>query len=115
MEGTFSVYEFNPALLLDHLITEMQLSDDFELAQALEVHTALLNKIRKREQTVGPALLIRINDTTGISIDMLRRAMKDRRRRTRMSSVEGTRPAGPRIRNAWDKFAVQRRKQLKCQ
>ena len=109
VEDFRTVDDFDPATLLNHLIRTMRLGSDVELAQALEVKPILLSDIRQRKRGVGPAFLIRINDTTGIAIEELRAVMKDRRRRTRTSPLEG-KHRGPRIRTTWDRLALQRKK-----
>ena len=100
--------DFDPATLLNHLIRTMKLVSDLELARVLDVKPILLSEIRQRKRSVAPAFLLRVNDTTGIAIGELRTAMKDRRRRTRMSPLEG-KQTGPRIRTTWDKLAFQRK------
>jgi hypothetical protein len=95
--------------MLDHLIQQMQIGGDAELANVLGVQQGLLRQIRRRQQRVGAELLIRINDMTGIEIRELRIVMGDRRKRTRLSRVDGIQRASPNVKTTWDKLARMRR------
>lgn len=70
---------FNPDNLLDILIERFQLKNDAGLARWLEVTPPTISKIRHRRSTVGARLLIRMHETTDISIRELRELMDDRR------------------------------------
>jgi hypothetical protein len=81
--------QYDPSLLLDHLKVHLQARNDAALSRALGVNPPLLSKIRHRRQAVGAALLIRINEVTGMEIADLNKIMGERRQRTRVSPTIG--------------------------
>jgi hypothetical protein len=81
--------KFNPDSLLDALHTVLRLKNDAALARLLEVGPPLISKIRHRRMSIGGGLLIRIHEVTGICIADLQVLMGDRRRKFRISDVQG--------------------------
>ena len=80
---------FVPNKLLDTLIQRMQLKNDAELCRVLEVQPPIISKIRHRRLPIGASLLIRMHETTGMSIRELRDLMGDRRTKYRLSDAQG--------------------------
>lgn len=58
--------------LLDELIKRFQLKNDAALCRRLKVPPPQVSKIRHDRLRVTPALLLKIYDATGLSIDDLR-------------------------------------------
>lgn len=54
--------------LLDAVIEIMDLKNDAALCRVLDVHPPVISKIRHRQIPVGPVMLIRIHEESGISI-----------------------------------------------
>ena len=67
--------------LLDELIERMNLKNDAALSRALEVLPPVISKLRHRRLPVGASMLIRMHETSGISIKELRALMGDTRKR----------------------------------
>ena len=80
---------YDPNNLLDSLIEKLHLKNDAALSRALEVAPPVISKIRHRRLPVGASLLIRMHEVTDLSIRELRELMGDRRKRMRMSEVDG--------------------------
>jgi plasmid maintenance system antidote protein VapI len=80
---------YDPNRLLNALIAEMHLKNDAALSRALEVAPPVISKIRHRRLPVGASLLIRMYEASGKSIHELRELMGDRRRKYRLSDVQG--------------------------
>lgn len=80
---------FSPARLLDRLIELLQVKNDAELSRALEVSPPIVSKLRHNKSVLGPALLIRMHEVSGLTIRDLRYLAGDRRRLVRMSPTEG--------------------------
>ena len=80
---------YDPNHLLDALIEKMSLKNDAALSRALEVAPPVISKIRHRRLPVGASLLIRMHEVTDLSIRELRDLMGDRRKRVRISEVDG--------------------------
>ncbi len=80
---------YDPNRLLDVLIQKLGLKNDAALSRALEVRPPVISKIRHRTLPVGASLLIRMHEVTDMSIRELRELMGDRRRRMRISDVDG--------------------------
>ncbi len=76
---------YDPNRLLDTLIKKLQLKNDAALSEVLDISRPVLSKIRHRRIPVGPILLIRIHETSGLSISELRALMGDCRRKYRVS------------------------------
>ena len=80
---------YDPNNLLDALIEKLNLKNDAALSRALEVAPPVISKIRHRRLPVGASLLIRMHETTGMSIRELRDLMGDRRTKYRLSDAQG--------------------------
>jgi hypothetical protein len=80
---------FNPNHLLDTLIERMKLKNDAALSRMLSVAPPVISKIRHGRLTVGASLLIRMHEETEIDISELRDLMGDRRKKYRLSIVQG--------------------------
>ena len=80
---------YDPNNLLDSLIEKLHLKNDAALSRALEVAPPVISKIRHRTLPVGASLLIRMHEVTDLSIRELRELMGDRRKRMRISDVDG--------------------------
>jgi hypothetical protein len=80
---------YDPNRLLDTLLEKMSLKNDAALSRALEVAPPVISKIRHRRLPVGASLLIRMHETSGMSIRELRDLMGDRRTKYRLSDAQG--------------------------
>ena len=78
--------DFDPSWMLNTVIRMLQLKNDAALSRELEVAPPVLSKIRHGRIPVGPSLLIRLHEVSGISIQELRGLMGDRRERFRIGS-----------------------------
>jgi hypothetical protein len=72
---------FDADTLLDGLIVHLDLKNDAALARALEVAPPIISKLRHRSLPVTAAVLIRMHEVSGLSINNLRLLMGDNRRR----------------------------------
>lgn len=81
--------EYNPDRLLNALIEHLKLKNDAALARALEVAPPVISKIRHRRLPVGAAILIRMHEVSNLTIADLRYLMGDRRKKYRISDVQG--------------------------
>lgn len=80
---------YDPNHLLDTLLEKMKLKNDAALSRMLEVAPPVISKIRHRRLPIGASLLIRMHETTGMSIRELRDLMGDRRTKYRLSDAQG--------------------------
>ena len=80
---------YDPNHLLDSLIDKLHLKNDAALSRSLEVAPPVISKIRHRRLPVGASLLIRMHESTGMSIRDLRALMGDRRTKYRLSDAQG--------------------------
>jgi hypothetical protein len=80
---------YNPNRLLDSLLQNMQLKNDAALSRMLEVAPPVISKIRHQRLPVSGAVLLRMHETTGMSIGDLRFLMGDRRTKYRLSDAQG--------------------------
>lgn len=87
MQETPSAYQ--PNHLLDTIIEQMKLKNDAALCRLLEVAPPLISKIRHRRLPVGASMLIRMHETTGMSIRELRDLLGDRRAKYRFGDTMG--------------------------
>lgn len=78
-------YNYNPAKLLDALMTRLHFKNDAALCRALEIAPPLISKIRHRRVPIGGPMLIRMHEISGLSIEELRDYMGDRRAKFRIS------------------------------
>ena len=81
--------DFNPDNLLNTLIKQLQLKNDAALSRTLEVTPPIISNIRHRRFPVNAPLLIRMHEVSGMSIRVLQDLMGDRRKKYRLSSVQG--------------------------
>jgi plasmid maintenance system antidote protein VapI len=80
---------YNPNQLLDALLKNMQLKNDAALSRMLEVAPPVISKIRHARLPVSASVLLRMHETTGMSINDLRFLMGDRRKKYRLSDAQG--------------------------
>jgi hypothetical protein len=78
---------YDPNRLLDALIEKMKLKNDAALSRMLEVAPPVISKIRHRRLPIGASMLIRMHETTDLSIRELRDLMGDRRGKYRVSDT----------------------------
>jgi plasmid maintenance system antidote protein VapI len=88
-QAPISPQDFNPDNLLNALIKKFNLKNDAALSRTLEVAPPVISKIRHRRLSVGASLLIRMHETSGISIQDLRDLMGDRRMKYRFGGAQG--------------------------
>ena len=72
---------YDPNALLDALIERMSVKNDSGLALALGIGKPAVSKMRHKQLAVTANILIRMNETSGISIRELRQLMGDNRER----------------------------------
>ena len=84
---------YNPGNLLDNIIHHLELRTDADLSRALQVAPPMISKMRHCHLPVGGAVLIRMHEVSGLSVETLRSMMGDRRRKFRFSNAYG-RPKG---------------------
>lgn len=63
---------FVPHVLLDALIARLHLKSDAELCRVLEVQPPIISKIRHRKLNVGPTILLRMHEISGVPISELK-------------------------------------------
>lgn len=82
---------YDPNLLLDELLRRLELPDDEALAQRLCIGPGFISRIRRGENLLGAAMLLRISEHSGIDVGTLRRMAHDRRTEVRLEehSVHG--------------------------
>lgn len=80
---------FNPNHLLDTILERMKLKNDAALSRLLSVAPPVISKIRHGRLPIGASLLIRMHEETEMSIAELRELMGDRRKKYRLSVVQG--------------------------
>ena len=88
-ENMQAMQRYDPDQLLATLIGKLNLKNDAALSRALEVSPPVISKIRHRRLPVTASLLIRMHEVTDLSIRELRELMGDRRKRMRISDVDG--------------------------
>lgn len=64
---------YDPDGLIDGLIDRLNLKNDAALSRLLQVAPPVISKIRHRKLPVGPSMLIRIQDATGVSVNESRK------------------------------------------
>lgn len=89
-------YNYNPAKLLDTLMTRLHFKNDAALCRALEIAPPLISKIRHRRVPIGGPMLIRMHEISGLTIEELRDYMGDRRTKFRISPKQ-FKPAAPAV------------------
>lgn len=88
-DSLLETVEYDPNRLLDAIIDKMNLKNDAALSRALEVAPPVISKIRHRRLPVGASMLIRMHEVTDLSVAELRALMGDRRKKFRISDVQG--------------------------
>jgi hypothetical protein len=74
---------YDPNHLLDQLSENLQVSDDAELAQALELSRPIIGKIRLGKMRVGGTILLRMQELSGIPMQKLKAILGDKRSKFR--------------------------------
>ncbi len=82
------IADYDPNNLLDALIAELGVKNDAALSRELGLAPPVISKIRHRKLAVGAALLIRMHDASGLTIEALRSLMGDRRKKFRIIPVD---------------------------
>ena len=75
---------YDPGRLLDHLLLNLNLAKDNDLARILKMDKRLLSMVRQRRQAISGSMLLRMQEATGLTIVELRCLLRDRRRTSRM-------------------------------
>lgn len=83
------IHEYNPDRLLDALRDNLYLKNDAALSRMLQIAPPVISKIRHRRLQVSAAVLIRMHEVSGLNISDLRFLLGDRRRKFRISDVQG--------------------------
>lgn len=63
---------YQPERLLNMLHEVLQVTNDAKLANELKIEPSTISKIRNRWDQVTPALLLRMHDVSGLTIENLR-------------------------------------------
>lgn len=87
--GANEIYGYDPHRLLNVLRQNHRLKNDAELSRFLEVSAPIICKIRHGTLAISGALLIRMHEVTGLTIEDLRYLMGDRRRKFRVGGGKG--------------------------
>jgi hypothetical protein len=74
---------YDPNNLLNTLSENLHVTDDAELASALELSRPLIGRIRLGKLRVGGTILLRMQELSGIPIQKLKAILGDRRSRFR--------------------------------
>jgi hypothetical protein len=77
-------FNYDPNNLMDALIKQLGIKNDAALSRRLEVAPPVISKIRHKILPVGPNLLIRMHEESGLSIREIRALMGDRRKKFSM-------------------------------
>lgn len=80
---------YDPNHLIDMVLEKLNLKNDAALSRALEVAPPVISKIRHRRLPVGASILIRMHEVTDLSVAQLREMLGDRRKKYRISDVQG--------------------------
>jgi fructose/tagatose bisphosphate aldolase len=64
--------DYNPDKLLDEVMDFLKIRNDAKLSKALGIGAPVISKIRSRNCSITPRLLIIMHDATGISLNQLR-------------------------------------------
>jgi hypothetical protein len=84
-----STSTYDPNNLLDTLKNILHLKNDAALSRMLEVAPPIISKIRHNRLPISASLLIRIHETTALSVADLQGIMGDRRTKFRLSPAQG--------------------------
>jgi hypothetical protein len=79
--------EYNPNKLLNELTIRLSLRNDAALCRMLGVYPPHISKVRHRTMPLSAALLIRMQEESGLSIRALRSLMGDRRQKYRVGDA----------------------------
>ena len=71
---------YDPNRLIDSLLKNIGVKNDFQLSQALDMSASNISKIRKGRMGVSAQTLIAMHEASGLSIRELRELMGDKRR-----------------------------------
>lgn len=77
--------DYDPALLLNSLLSRMHLTEDAQLAKRLQLDRRLLGQIREGRLQISGSMLMLIQEASGITITELRHILGDRRGSSRMA------------------------------
>ncbi|MCH8622416.1 hypothetical protein [Undibacterium sp. TS12] len=58
--------------LLDLILNKLDLKNDAALSRVLEVAPPVISKLRNQKLSVGPSILLRMHEETGLSIKQLK-------------------------------------------
>jgi plasmid maintenance system antidote protein VapI len=81
--------KYHPERLLDALIEQLNLKNDAGLARVLGVSAPTMSKVRNGRLPLGPSMLVRMHEESGLSVKQLRALMGD----ARDTAFIGRRPA----------------------
>lgn len=76
-----SELNYDPANLLDTLIKTLNIKNEAALSRELEVAPPVICKVRRLKLVIGASLLIRMHESTNLSIKNLRSLMGDNRKK----------------------------------
>jgi hypothetical protein len=76
---------YNPNKLLDLILDKLELKSDAAMSRKLDISAPILSKIRHGLLPVGASILIRMHETTGLTISELQAAVGNRRAKHRYS------------------------------
>lgn len=62
----------NPNHFIDSILTTMNLKNDAALARAAQLTAPAVSKLRHGRLPITPAILLKLHDYTGLSIEQLR-------------------------------------------
>lgn len=62
----------NPNYLLNAVLAHLKLKNDAALCRLLDINPPVISKIRHGKLSIGPLMLLRLHDKTGMSIAQLR-------------------------------------------
>lgn len=67
--------DYSPEKLLDVLLDRFKLKNDAALARALQLPPTVVSKLRSKSSNLSAAVLLRLHDATGLSINDIRSLM----------------------------------------
>jgi hypothetical protein len=71
---------YSPSDLLDQLMTLFNLKNDLSFSKKFGFSPSHISKLRHKKTVISPNFLLRIHDTSQISISELKKMMKDKRK-----------------------------------
>ena len=75
---TSSPHFYNPGLMLNAVLDRLSLKNDAALCRRLKIAPPVISKVRNYRLPVGAALLIRLHEISGLTIQDLRWMMGDK-------------------------------------